>query len=363
MSLVILTKIWERYILREMVKIFFLFLGCFFFLYALVDYSLHMQDFIVDRKIQLSHLTVYYFFQFVKRADLLVPLALLVATLKVLFSMNTRGELTALQSSGLPAKKILRPLFFLGLLCVLFNLISSEFLLPNSLNFLDQFREKHFKHSHRGNRKEPIHVLPLKDKSKVVYQAEDKENNLFVDVFWIRSVDEIWRMHSLSTDPKNPVGYFVDRLQRNREGIFEKTESFDHYRFSSFTWQPDPIGRGSIPVENRRLSELLRLLIQKDKITPYEYSQTLTHFLFKICIPFLPLLVILASAPFCLKVSRNLPIFFTYAIALFSLIAFFAFVDAAIILGENRILSPYMAIVTPFCFCLFLFGLNYYRST
>ena len=296
----IIKMIWQRYILREILKVFFLFLGCFFFLYSLIDYSLHMQDFFVDKRIQITHFVIYYFFQFVKRADLLIPLALLIATLKVLFSMNARGELIALQSSGLPAKKILRPFFYLGLLCVFFNLFSAEFLLPSSLNFLDQFRVEHFKHDHRGNRKEPIHVLPLKDKSKIVYQLEDKEKKLFLDVFWVRSIDEIWRMQSLSTDSENPVGNYVDHLKRNGEGNFEKTESYDHYRFAKFKWQPDPTGKGHIPLENRKLSELLRLLAQKTKTTAYEYPQVLTHFLFKAAMPFLALLVISAGAPLCL---------------------------------------------------------------
>ncbi len=354
--------IWQRYILREILKVFLLFLGCFFFLYSLIDYSLHMQDFIVDKRIQISHTAIYYFFQFVKRAALLTPLALLIATLKVLFSMNARGELIALQSSGLAARKILRPFFFLGLLCVLFNFVSAEFLLPASLNFLDQFREKHFKHSHHGHRKEPIHVLPLKDKSKIIYQSEDKDKKLFLDVFWIRSVDEIWRMQSLSTNPQHPVGHYVDHLQRNREGNFEKAESFNDYRFDKFRWQPDPTGKGYIPLENRKISELFRLLVQKTKTTAYEYPQVLSHFLFKAVIPFLSLFVIAAAAPFCLRYSRNLPMFFTYAIALFGFVAFFALMDAAVILGENLIVSPYLAIILPFFLCWALFGLKYRKT-
>src|SRR5215468_3334694 len=125
-------KIWQRYLIREILKVFFLFLGCFFFLYALIDYSMHMQDFFADKRIQIIHITVYYFFHFVKRADLLIPLALLIATLKVLFSLNARGELIALQSSGLPRKKILRPFFIIAVMCTLFNLASAEFLLPSS---------------------------------------------------------------------------------------------------------------------------------------------------------------------------------------------------------------------------------------
>lgn len=359
----ILKTLWERYLFREISKIFFLFLGCFFFLYSLIDYSLHMQDFIVDKRIQLSHIFTYYFFQFIKRADLLLPLSLLIATLKVLFSLNMRGELIALQASGLSAKKILRPFFLFATLLTVFTLFSAEFLLPSSLNHLDQFREKHFKHSRRGNRKEPIHVLPLKDRSKILYQTEDQEKNLLLDVFWISSVDEIWRMKSLSSDPVNPIGYFVDHLQRNSSGNFEKVESFEQYRFAKFKWQPDPTGKGYLPLENRPLSELFRLVIQKTKTTAYEYPQVLTYLLFKLTIPFLSLLVIAAGAPFCIRHSRTLSLFLTYALSLFGFIAFFTLIDAAAILSENLLLSPYIAILFPFLLCSALLGVRYRKIT
>ena len=351
--------IWERYLLREILKVFLLFLGCFFFLYALIDYSMHMQDFIVDKRIQISHIVVYYFFHFIKRADLLIPLAILVSTLKVLFALNAHGELIALQASGLSRKKILRPFFCIGLISVLFNLASSEFLLPSSLNFLDKFRQEHFKHYDHGHRKEPVHAIRLKDRSKIIYQTADLQKKLFQDVFWVQSIDEIWRMQSLSFDPENPTGFYVDHLKRNREGNFEKVESFDQYRFAKFRWQPDPTGKGYIPLENRRLSQLLHLLAQKTKTTAYEYPQVLTHFLFKAAMPFLSLLVIVASAPLCLGHSRNLPIFFTYTIALFSFIAFFALMDAAVILGENFVVSPYLAILAPITLCWIVFGFKY----
>jgi lipopolysaccharide export system permease protein len=355
--------IWKRYLLHEILKVFFLFLSCFFFLYALIDYSMHMQDFIVDKRIQISHIVIYYFFHFIKRADLLIPMALLISTLKVLFALNSRGELIALQASGLPRKKILRPFFFIGLVCVLFNLLSSELLLPSSLNFLDKFRQEHFKHYNRtGKRKEPVHVLRLKDRSKIIYQMVDPEKKLFQDVFWVRSVDEIWRMHSLSVDPENPIGFYVDHLKRDSEGNFEKVESFDQYRFAKFRWQPDPTGKGYTPLENRRLSELLHLLIQKTETTAYEYPQILTHFLFKAAMPFLSLLIVAAGAPFCLQYSRNPPIFLTYAIALFSFVAFFALMDAAVILGENLVVSPYLAILMPIGLCWIAFSFKYRKS-
>ncbi len=104
----------------------------------------------------------------------------------------------------------------------------------------------------------------------------------------------------------------------------------------------------------------MQMLIQKTTTTAYEYPQVLTHFLFKIAVPLISLLVVVASAPFCLNYSRTPPVFFTYAIALFGFIAFFALMDAAVILGENHVVSPYIAILAPLGLCWAGFVFKYY---
>lgn len=354
--------IWQRYLFGEMLKVFFLFLGCFFFLYALIDYSLHIQEFISDHKIHLAHLLSYYSAQFIKRSELLIPLALLIATLKVLFSLNTRGELIALQSSGVPRKKILRPLFLLGLLGLGFNLISAEYLLPPCLNELDQFRMEHFRHAHLENRNHQVRALALKDQSKLIYKEEDPQAQIYKDVFWVRSANDIWHMSTLSTNPDAPQASYVDHLERSKEGLLEKKESFDSLLFPKFRLEADPTGRGSIPLENRKISELIQLCYKKEVLTRYEHPQALTHLLFKLIIPLLSPLVIAAVAPFCLKHRRHLPLLLTYTCALFAFITFFVLMDGAVILGENLTLSPYLALLTPMGLLSLAVGIYYYKS-
>lgn len=353
----ILSNIWERYIFRETLKVFFLFLGCFYFLYALIDYSTHMQDFFVDKQIQITDMLDYYGFMFIKRADLLVPLAALIASIKQMLSMNLNGELVALQASGIPAKTIARPLLLLGILCALFNYFSFEFFLPSSLNFLDRFRERHFKHSRHGSRTEPVHALYLKDGSKIIYQTQDTDKACFFDVFWVRSSNDIWRMKTLSSDPHNPIGTYVDHIQRNPLGNLTKTESFETYTFSPFKWQPDLAGKGYIPVENRKISELFNLLLSsKKRTTSVERPQILTYLLFKCVMPLLPFLACIATLPYCIRYSRSTPLLLIYSLSIFGFVAFGALMDAGVILGENNVIPPLAAICGPFLICSLGFG-------
>jgi lipopolysaccharide export system permease protein len=350
--------IWERYFFKEILKIFSLFLFSFFFLYALLDYSTHMQDFTRDSAIQFSDILIYYTHQFIKRASLLIPLGLMVASIKVLSSLNQSRELVALQTAGLKLNTLLKPFLIFAAAASLFNYASAEFFLPSSLNYADDFHRSHFRHSFRGYRKEPMHVLHLKDQSRLIYQTYNSEKDLFFDVIWLISPEEIWRMKYLKADPKDPVGYFVDHLKRRQDGLMEKAASFENYRFEALKWRQEMTQKGHVPIENKSLSDLVSLFYKKG-VSSYAKPEILTQFLFKSVTPLLPLLAVIAVAPFCVQYSRKTPLFFIYAAALFGFLSIFALLNAGVILGENQVLHPLVAILLPFCCIASLFGWNF----
>lgn len=327
----------------------------------MIDYSTHMQDFFVDTKIQCFHIIQYYGLMFIKRADLLVPLALLISTIKLLSSLNRYGELLALQASGVSLKRISRPLIYLASLCILFNYLSFEFFLPTSLNFLDRFRENHFKHARHGQRTEPVYPLYLEDGSKIIYQKKMPRVDappLLFDVFWICSSNELWRIKYL--DLERAIGTYVDHLQRNKEGNFEKTESLEIHTFPPFAWQPNLAGKGYIPTENKSISELYRLYF-RERTSAIEKPQILTYLIFKCIMPLLPLFLIIIIFPYCVRYRRTATSFPIYALALFGFIAFGALMDACVILGESQTAPPFFILFTPFIF-LFVWSLLSFKK-
>jgi lipopolysaccharide export system permease protein len=146
--------IWERYFFKEIAKVFCLFIFAFFLLYTVLDYSAHLQDFLHKSQLPILEIAIYYGAHFIKRTDVLLPVALLVATIKVLSSLNANRELMVLQASGIPLRKLMRPFLVFAGLCVVFNLLSVQFFLPRALNRIDQFSTTHFGYSHRAKRKE-----------------------------------------------------------------------------------------------------------------------------------------------------------------------------------------------------------------
>lgn len=341
-------KIWERYIFKEFIKFFLFFLFGFYFFYILVDYSTHVQDFAPAKNVSLSEIVEYYLFQFIKRADILLPLALLLGTIKVLCQLNTHKELVAFQMAGLSAKKLLRPFLFLGILCTLSNAALMEFALPHSLNFLDKFYDAHLSHSVSSRRSNELHVLHLQDQSKLVYQRYDAAKEAFFDVIWIRTPDDLWRMKYLKASSEYPRAKFADHLVRDSQGLFQKSESFASVLLTDLKWQKELPRKGFIPFENFSIQSLLSLLKEEWATSRSVNHEIVTHLLFKAWMPSLAILVILAASPFCLKHSKNLPQFFIYGVAIFGFVFFITAIDAAVILGENNTISPYVAVLSPF---------------
>ncbi len=347
--------IWKRYIVKEFMKLFLFFLFSFYFLYVVIDYSTHVQEFVHGKNLPFWKILQYYSLQFIKRADILFPLGLLLGTIKVLCQLNTNKELLAFQSAGIRMKKLLTPLLFIGGICAVLNIGINEFVVPKSLNFIDKFYDSHLRHSYRGNRAEPLHVLHLDDHSKLVYQYYDHAREAFFDVIWIKSPDDLWRMRYLKIDPDHPQGQWVDHLTRNEEGAFEKTRSFANLIFRDLEWSQDMPRRGYVPYENRSISALWKLK-GDPLLSNYDHQEIFTQLLFKLTMPFLSLLVIIAITPFCTMYSKNLPQLLIYACGIFGFVAFIALMDASVILGESDTVSPYVAVLSPFIILLTFFS-------
>lgn len=339
-------QIWKKYFLKEILKVFFFFLVSFFFLYALLDFSTHMDDFFKERSFQITDLFTFYGYHFIKRVAFLFPLALVIATIKVLTTFNSRREWLALQVAGLKTKTLLKPFFYVATASLLFCAVNFEFFLPKALTEIDAFHAAHFKSSHRAKRQELIHLLTLGDNSKLIYQSYDAEKDALLDVLWIRSFQDIWRMKYLNADPTKPVGQYVDHITYDK-GLLQKADSYDEFTFTDLKWRPSMVGAGFVPFENRSTSELFHLAFKNQDSTPFEIPKMTTHFYFKLAMPLLALLVVIAVAPFCIRYNRLSTPFLNYAFSLFGFLGFYMIMDSMVILGEYRVIPPLVAIATP----------------
>lgn len=352
-------KRWHSYFFREIFKVFFFFLFGFFFLYSLIEYATHMDDFLKNEKLEIGAALLYYLNQFLKQLDFLLPMALLLSTIKVLTTFNMRNEWTVFQVAGLSTRKLLSPFFIVAFLCTCFLWANFEYFLPNAFQNIVEFRMNNFHGSHLTKRRELIHMIPLKDNSKLLYQSYLPEKHQLFDVLWIKGPNEIWRMKYLNSDPTHPMAYYVDHLVRSSSGILEKRESYSSLLLSDLKWHPRMARKGLVPFDQRRISDLIHL-VKDRKVAPYEIPKIKTALAFKMGIPLLAPLIIIGLAPVCLVFSRYRSLFLIYAVALFGLFAFYMLLDSLTILSDHGLFSPLLAVLFPLALLASVLGWRFW---
>lgn len=341
-------NIWQKYIFKELIKCFVFFLFCFFLLYSLIDFSTNAQDFIKNGQFYFTKALIYYGHQFFKRLELLLPLALLISTIKVLSSLNANRELLALQACGVRIKKILIPFWVLATLCTVTGYINEEVLTPRSASYLAEVKQARAQNPLKKLKQKQFTILYLADSSKLVYQKFDKEKNVFFDVYWIRSFNDIWRIKYLSADPQKTLAQYVDHITRNEEGFLEKKESYEQCLLPALKWKTSELKKKQSSIKHQKISNLISLFLKKDQESFHAQGELLTYFSYKLLMPLLPFLILLGILPRCIGYSRNPPLFLLYGISIFCFIVFCTLVDSMIIIGENQIIHPFIAIGAPF---------------
>lgn len=355
-----LTKIWKRYFLRQMCQVFLLFLLGFYALYIIIDYSNHAGSF-KHHHFGAMDIIRFYAFEFITHMDMLVPFAILIAFIKTVSTCNFNNELVALMASGIPLKKLMRPFIAFALLCTLLIYFNTEVLQPYAIKYHNQLEESRTKKKQRKYKHALIQQVALKDDSSIIFQHYDTDLQRFYDVYWVRSIDDIYRIKYLSPYTSLPTGEFVEHLQRNKAGDLLVTESLSKKEFKDMHFDKKTLLETVSESSELSITALKEKLPKRGHAHSEKEAQILTLYYYKLAFPWLCLLAVIAPAPFCTRFSRSTPIFFIYAGCIFALVAFYIVLDAAVILGERQVLSPEVAIWAPFVSVFTIFGYRFSR--
>jgi len=342
-------KIWERYFVWEFAKIFFLFLICFYGLYILIDYSSHASSFHYHHiRFRWYEFAVYYFCEFISRAEILVPFALLVASVHTLCQLNARNELVALLASGIKLQTLLRPFVCIGLLFTLLLYLNEDLLIPMALKKIKSIDSSHTSARNNTNDHPSVQHVALEDKSMILFQHYNSQEQFFFDAYWIRSIDDIYRIKYLYPYSDVPVGHYVDHLHRSHSQALTPKESFTLKSFPEMIFNKASLLETLALPEEYTLTELRDKAPSHHNLLSAKESQIVTTFNYRLAMPWLALLAIIGPAPFCLRFTRHLPTFFIYCASIFGLIGFYLVMDAASILGKRQVIHPLWAIWPPF---------------
>lgn len=347
---------WERYFYRQLAKSSGLFLLIFYGLYVLIDYSSHLSGAHYHHSsLNLRDFFIQYACEFVIRAEILLPFALLIGTVFTLTAMNQRKELIALLASGYSLLRLMHPYIISACIGVAILYVNNEFLLPKALKRQSSFDQKHANHRKTLDHMVSAHHLALKDGSTIIYRTFDPLAKTLNEVYWISSNQEIWRMELLEPFTQTPKGILVDRFQKIGQN-FVHTNAFQEYSFPSMHFDQKKLSETFITPDQLPLSSLL-LNAPSSKVAEEseKAARSLTELYRKLSLPWLALLAVIGPATFCLKFTRQLPIFFIFAGNIFGMVAIYLLINALSVLGERQVLSPFTAVIIPMAFFISVF--------
>ncbi len=358
----IFSKIWERYFIKEVLKTAALFLVCFYGLYVLIDYATHAGSFHRSgSSFSWKIILFYYILELVRHLEVLLPFAIVLATVKTLTSLNTHNELVALMASGVKLKKLLRPFLFLALVATALLYLNTQILVPHAMRQLKQLNETRSLTKVRNQNIGRVYSIVLEDGSTVLYQNYDSTQKYFFDAYWIRSLDEIYRIKFLYPYAQVPTGHFVDILKRDKGGNLIVIASPKEKVFPAMKFNKQTLFESMTLPEEQSYTDLWTKIPSLESIKSEKQAQMVTSFYFKLAMPWLSFLAVIAVAPFCVRFSRYQPLFFIYAFSIFGLVSFQIVMDSAMVLGERQVLSPHLAVWPPFLTFLLFFGYRYTR--
>jgi len=355
-------KTWERYFFKQTLITFFLFIFCFYSLYVLIDYATHLNHF-HSSKTEFSYSVVlsYYLFDFVKHLEVLIPFALLIATIKTITNLNVHNEIVALLACGLKLKRLLRPFIILGIFFTIILYLNTEIFLPKSIRELKSFTEEKAIAKVKNLGSKPVLHLNLEDGSTLIFQDYNTKDQHFVDSYWVRSIDEIYRIKFLYPQLKEPEGHFVDHLIRDDKGQLILKGSYASKAFPEMLFNKQTLFESITRAEEQSYSDLSSKIPSLTEIKSEKQAQLVTSFYYKLAMPWLALLAVIAPIPFCVRFTRHLPLFLIYAWSIFGLVAFYIIMNSSLVLSERQVLAPHFAIGIPFGLFMGVFGFRYLR--
>jgi lipopolysaccharide export system permease protein len=184
-----------------------------------------------------------------------------------------------------------------------------------------------------GEQRRPsIGRVPLADGSLLLYAKYDGSLH---DCYWLRTNDQVYHCERLEPHATPVSALRVDHLVRRTSG-WEKAESLEKTLLPMVRIDPKQLEAALAGPDTLSLAQLMGRW-RTDGAT-WLYARLL--------LPFLCLLAVLAPAPWCLYQRRRIAQLPPLAIALATLLAVWALIDAALIIGSQGLIAPEIALGT-----------------
>lgn len=133
-----------RYILAHFIRNLGMIMASFISIYLLIDFFEKIDNFLEKGK-SIGLVIQFFLLSIPFIIDMMSPVCILLAGVVTLGVLNHSNELIALKASGIPLKKITRPIIGAAMVCVLLFLLMSQLVLPKTIAATNRIWNKEVK--------------------------------------------------------------------------------------------------------------------------------------------------------------------------------------------------------------------------
>lgn len=335
-------RILDRYILRRFVAALLFAVVAFMLIFIMVDLIENLDKFI-DRGVPRGVIVRYYAYYLPYIFTLVLPVAVLLASLFSVGQMARFNELIAMRSSGVSLYRILWPLFVLGVLVSGFDYYFSEQVAPVTNDRKFQIKRQYVDRVPEYVWAKKAHLFVQDAPHRRVFvgffdAAESRARNVSIQEYEANRIRRRWDAREMYWDGSQWV--LVDGYHRLFGEGEEELTRFGALPFPGLSFRPSELAKVQKPTEEMSYREL-KAFIADVRRNGGDPRRWLVDLYMKIAFPFSNLIIIMFGAPLASTKRRSGPMV-GFGISLAICFFYFGLTRVGLSLGHNLRIQPWL---------------------
>lgn len=350
-------KIIDKYMLKQYLVPFGYCTAAFSLLYIVLDLFDRFSDFLEVKSSAIDVLTYYGLFLFKVNGHnpfvvVVLPIALLLATLYTMTMFARHNELTAMCASGVSIRRLMLPLMGVGLCASLFGAVIQETVGPYATRWIANYTKQVLKRSpdssfvvrsyvyHTGSSHRQWFIKSFDQRApnrlagvKVSQQRDDRTVEMEITAERAEWLDGKWWFYGVQKrefdqkgDPLGPISNLSDRP-------LEMTD---------YVESPDDFVNEMKDSDYLSTLEMVRIIQNRPNVSGRWVASRLTDIHGRLAMPWSCLVLLLLGLPATAGGARR-PAMRSVIFGLGALFGFYFLVQFGLILGKQELIPPWLA--------------------
>jgi lipopolysaccharide export system permease protein len=336
-------KILDRYLLREFLAYLVLGLGGFIAIFMVVD-LIEKADVFLDHNAPFALITRFYLYRAPEVVVQVLPVALLLATFMAFGQLNKFGELTAMRSAGISLRRILAPVFVVGILAVGAALMLDEYVVPAANRERDRIYTEQIQDLRREDPRERADVTYLGAGGRIFYirlydAAAMRMQDVSLQEF--HGGELVRRIDAASATWDGEQWVFKTGYLRTFDRGAERAEPFQRLAVEGIVESPADFAKKTLAPDQMSYREL-RAYVIRLRASGARVENFLVDLHLKLAFPLVNFIVVMIGASLATRL-RMQGAALGFGLSILIAFLYYAFMRTGQALGHGGNLPPYVA--------------------